>query len=133
MAFVADASVTAAWFIESQANAYTDRLLDRLADERVYVPGIWPAEFTSIFLVLERRGKLRAEQVQAILRLASRYPITVDVERVPLAKLCRLSRQYGLTAYDAMYLELAIRMDLPLCARDGALIQAVRMAGLLLE
>ncbi len=133
MAFVADASVTAAWFIESQANAYTDRLLDRLADERVYVPGVWPAEFTNIFLVLERRRKLRAEQVQAILRLASLYPITIDFESVPLAELCRLSRQYGLTAYDAMYLELAIRMELPLCARDGALVQAVRKAGLSLE
>lgn len=133
MAFVADASVTAAWFIESRASAYTDRLQDRLADEQVYVPGIWPAEFTNIFLVLERRRKIKHEQAQTILQLASRYPIIVDTETIPLARLHRLSRQHGLSAYDAMYLELALRLELPLCARDGALVRAVPRAGLSLE
>jgi len=57
----------------------------------------------------------------------------VDTDVVPLAKLHRISRQYGLTAYDAMYLELALRLDLPLCARDGALVRAVPEAGLALE
>jgi predicted nucleic acid-binding protein len=133
MAFVADASVTAAWFIEAQANAYTDRLLDRLAGEPAYVPSIWPAEFTNIFLVLERRHKLKSEQLQTILRMASRYPIIVDVETVPLERIYRISRQYGLTAYDGMYLELALRLSLPLCARDGALVRAAPQAGLSLE
>lgn len=133
MAFVADASVTAAWFIASQATTYTDRLLKRIPDEEVYVPGIWPAEFTNIFLVLERRGKLTDEQVLTILRLASRYPIIVDTGTVSLAKIHRLSEQFSLTAYDAMYLELALRLDLALCARDGALIEAVPRAGLKLE
>jgi predicted nucleic acid-binding protein len=133
MAFVADASVTAAWFIAAQANSYADRLLDRLAEEQAYVPSIWPAEFTNIFLVLERRRKLKPEQVQTILRLASHYPITVDIEAVPLEKIYRIIRQYGLTAYDAMYLELALRLGLPLCTQDSALGRAASKAGLSLE
>lgn len=37
--------------------------------------------------------------------------------------------QYKLTAYDASYLELAIRHNLPIAASDKALVKAAQAAG----
>ena len=54
MAFVADNSVIVAWFSRKQATGYTDRMLARLRSARVYVPAVWPMEFTHAMMLLER-------------------------------------------------------------------------------
>ncbi len=47
-------------------------------------------------------------------------------------RLFTLAAQYGLSAYDATYLELALRRGLPLACWDGGLKTAAEKAGLFL-
>ena len=133
MAFVADASVTAAWFLPSQSNPYTNRLLTRLADEPVRVPCVWPFEFANILAVLERRKKLTRAQVAGIVERLAPLPLAVDSAAPAAIRLLELARQHGLSAYDAGYLELALRLGIPLASSDGPLRAAAERAGILME
>jgi predicted nucleic acid-binding protein len=133
MAFVADASVTAAWFLPSQANAYTDSALARLADEPVRVPCLWPFEFANLLAVLERRKKLTRAQSAGIIERLRPLPLAVDSAPPAAGRLLELARDHALSAYDAGYLELALRLGVPLASKDGPLRAAAQRIGVLLE
>lgn len=133
MAFVADNSVIVAWFVKSQANPYTWSILERAAaGEVIHVPLLWRQEFVNAMVVLERRRRLKAaDAAQAFMELAH-MNLATDRELVDLAALADLARGFKLSAYDAAYLELAMRLRLPLACRDGPLKAALSNAGVAL-
>lgn len=133
MALVLDNSVLVGWFIPSQATPYTGRVARRASREAVMVPALWTMEFANVMLVLHRRRRLARHDVAAILKRSARLPFTVDREAVPPEELFALAEQHGISAYDASYLELAIRRGLPLATRDASLARAARAAGVLLS
>jgi len=49
--------------------------------------------------------------------------------RLALEAISSLARQNSLSLYDAVYLELAMRRNLPLASRDAALNKAARASG----
>lgn len=131
MAFVVDASVSMAWCFEQETTPYTEAVLDRLIDHGAVVPAIWPLEVTNILLVGERRQRItQAQTAQFIQRLQS-LPITVDTEAISGASgpVLALGRAQGLSAYDASYLELAMRQGLPLATQDTRLGEAAARVG----
>ncbi len=132
MAFVADANVTAAWFLPNQANAYTDAALARLANEPVRVPCLWPFEFANLLAVLERRRKLTRIQSAGIVERLAPLPLVVDSVAPAASRLLELAQEHGLSAYDAGYLELALRLGVPLASKDGPLRAAAERIGALL-
>ena len=129
MAFVADNSVVAAWFIESQSDGYSLRLLDRAAKERVHVPLIWRAEFASVLLTFAHNRRLQPAHVAAIIDHIERLGLIHDAAPPPVRALVALGQRYALGAYDACYLELALRLNLPLAVRDASLRDAAVRAG----
>ena len=130
MAFVADNSVIVAWFVQTQATSYTERMLGRLAAEPVHVPAVWPLEFANVMVQLERRRRLKPEATTAILKQVERVGLHVDGAAPAPGRLVEIARLYGLSSYDASYLELAVRLSLPLAASDGPLAVAAEKAGL---
>ena len=132
MAFVADNSIVVAWFVESQANQKTDALLDRAAAEEVYVPSIWRAEFAATLLALSHNRRLPPARVPAILDEIDRLDFVYDSGPASTHALIDTARRHSLNAYDACYLELALRLGLPLAARDAPLSKAAERAGVLL-
>ena len=56
-------------------------------------------------------------------------PIDVDRQGVAPAELLALALRFGLSAYDAAYLELALRLQLPLATADGPLRDAALASG----
>ncbi len=132
MAFVVDNSVVIAWFVGSQATAYTNRLRERARREALHAPAVWPLEFVNTLWGLQRRRLLRPHQVDEIIDRAVRLGVTVHGEPVGLASLLGLARQFTLSSYDASYLELAQRLGLPLAAKDAPLTAAAQRAGILL-
>jgi predicted nucleic acid-binding protein len=133
MAFVADNSVIVAWFVKSQANPYTWNILERAASgEAIHVPLLWRQEFVNTMVVLERRRRLKAaDATQAFAELADMNMAT-DRELVDLDALAGLARRFKLGAYDATYLELAMRLRLTFACRDGPLKAALPKAGVAL-
>jgi predicted nucleic acid-binding protein len=133
VAFVADNSVTIAWFVASQASATTDALLDRASAEAVHVPFIWRAEFASALLTLTHNRRLPPPRVPEILDEIDRLELVEDVTPPSVRLLVDISRHHALSAFDASYLELALRLRLPLAARDAPLRKAATRAGIPLE
>jgi predicted nucleic acid-binding protein len=126
MHFVVDASVTLAWCFEDEATTWTDGLLDRLRiGERIVVPAHWPAEFSNGMLMALRRRRIQPDRPALFWDELAVLPIEVESPLSPTrAKaVLALSLQYGLTVYDAAYLELAQRWGIPLATLDSALLK----------
>lgn len=122
--FVADASVTLSWCFEDEATSWTDELLNRLrAGDTIAVPAHWPTEVSNGLLVAVRRKRIAAGKPELFWDELARFPIEVEPPLSPAqAKLVLgLSQQYGLTVYDAAYLELSLRRSVPLATSDSAL------------
>lgn len=130
MAFVVDASIAIAWFVKGQATEYTNALLRRAVRERIHVPALWHAEFSNALLVLTHRRKLQPERLGGIFDEIDALDLATDTEAPAARSLADLSRRFALSAYDAMYLELAIRLGLPIAAKDGPLSTAALRAGI---
>lgn len=131
-AFVADASVAIAWIHPGQATVATTKMLQSIgAGAVVHVPTLWFLEVANALLVLTRRGKLVELERRAALGWIQRLPVKIDHEMSALAcgRLSDLAAEYALSVYDATYLELAQRLNLPLGCKDGALRSAARACG----
>lgn len=129
--FVADASVGVAWAVAAQAGEETSQLLERLASGAVLVvPGLWGLEVANSLLALHRRKRIVAADYRFALSALERLPLEVDDEGVrgAFGRISELAVEHGLSVYDAAYLELASRRQLPLASRDNALRAAAKAA-----
>lgn len=127
--FVVDCSVAIAWLFDEQADAYTEAALSALAVSCAVAPRWWGVEMLNVLLTLERRGRLTPGRVVEALRLLHRLPIRLHDSRASLVELHALALRYGLTSYDALYLDTALATSLPLATRDKALVQAATDTG----
>lgn len=125
-AFVLDSSVALAWALPDEGDQAADALLDRLTQEDAIVPPIWPLEVGNVLLVAVRRQRVRSEDLDRIVSQLAMLPIQVDEDSTDraLAEVLALAAQHGLTTYDAAYLELAQRRQLPLATLDRRLREA---------
>ena len=129
--FVLDCSVTMAWAFHDESSTTALAVVDRAAEELVAVPGIWPLEVCNALLVALRRGRFSDEDVPGFLGLVTALSPVVDEQAQGhvFDKVLPLARQYGLSSYDAAYLELALRKKAPLATLDAGLAGAARAAG----
>jgi predicted nucleic acid-binding protein len=126
--FVVDASVSAAWFLPDEATPATEAALQATATQDVWVPSIWLLEIGNLLLSAQRRRRITAEKRRELAAAAAALRIRVDREPVAITALDELAARHSLSAYDAAYLELAIRRGLPLATLDEALVAAMGKA-----
>ena len=131
-ALVVDCSATMAWFMPDEGNPETEAVRVRVTDEGAVVPALWPIEVGNTFLLAVRYGRMSAEQRTNALRGLTALPIEIDKETLTHAweSTSALAERFRLTLYDACYLELAQRRNLPLATLDGDLRAAGEALGL---
>ncbi len=124
--FVVDNSVVMSWCFEDEDHSYSDGVLDSLAESRALVPSVWPLEVSNVLLVAERRARLTQADSTRFIALLSELPILVEQEPPErmMGEILALAREYGLSSYDASYLDLAMRKGLPLATTDKKLTEA---------
>ena len=130
---VIDASVAiAAIPVEDRTQEARD--IVRRAVAGLVVPFLWPVEVGNVLLLGERRGRFSAERLVAHMRYLAAMPVTVDHEGPNHAwsATMELARRHRLTVYDAAYLELAVRLRVPLATFDAALARAAGAEGVTL-
>ena len=130
-AFVVDASVSAAWFLPDEATPETEAALHATATHEVWVPALWLLEVGNLLLSAHRRKRITADKRRELAAAAAALRIKVDREPVAITALDDIAASHGLTAYDAAYLELALRRGLALATLDDALVHAMAKAGVL--
>lgn len=129
-AFVVDCSACLPWYIEDEASEFCNQLARALPTSTVWVPVLWRMEFSNALINAERRKRMTRERRCAVLAHVDQLPLRVDGEHPSLSQLSEIADAHALTAYDAVYLELAARRKLPLATLDAALVKAARMARL---
>ena len=131
--FVLDASVALAWFVDRPTAPYADHIRELLMrGDRALVPPLWKLEIANGFLVAERRGVLTpSDTVEALehLDIVIAQAIENTEDSVSMRRALNAGRKFGLTAYDAVYLDTALGQDLPLATLDRQLKAAASKAG----
>jgi predicted nucleic acid-binding protein len=131
MQFVLDCSVAISWCLVDENNDYANAILAIMPDAEAFVPGIWSLEIANVLLVAERRNRITQEQSEQAIVLLQSLLIQVDTatDAFALGATLALGRNVGLAAYDAAYLELALRLGLPLATLDTRLADAATRCG----
>ncbi len=127
MSFVLDSSVSLAWCFEDERTDAADVLLERVVNEGAVAPSLWPLEVLNALAMAERRNRIDAEQRQRLTGFLRDLPVAIDNETASQswAVTSQLAARHRLTLYDTAYLELALRLGLPLATLD----QELRAAG----
>ena len=126
---VVDASIAAAWFLKDEEDPRAYAALENVLSDRGFVTQHWRFEVCNALLRAERRGRATANEVGTHLLRLSELPINTDTE-LDLDATFALARMHGLSFYDAAYLELAKRYQIPLATLDSALERAAAAEGL---
>ncbi|MEM9273676.1 MAG: type II toxin-antitoxin system VapC family toxin [Cyanobacteria bacterium P01_F01_bin.143] len=132
--FVLDCSVSISWIFSDEHSDYAESVLRLLEDQQAIVPSIWLLEIANVLLVGERRGRITQEQTSQALLLLDALDIVIDdkTDQQAFSETLILGRKQGLAAYNAAYLELAIRLKLPLATLDKRLATVANHCGVMI-
>ncbi len=130
--FVLDVSACLTWCCEDEQTPFTDQLLELAASgSSLYVPAVWPFSIVNALVQAVRRKRIpedRAKEFPEQLKMFS-----FRIEPAPLlsdlGRLEELSTSHQITSYDAAYLDLALRSNLPLASLDDRLRKAAEAEG----
>lgn len=128
---VLDASMTMSWHFPDETSSQTEAIHDEIIERGAVVPVHWRIEIANAFATAVRHGRLAPQfRGEALARLED-LPVEVDAEsaRNTWGATQDICDRYRLTAYDALYLELAIRRGLKLATLDRKLADAAKSAG----
>jgi predicted nucleic acid-binding protein len=131
MSLVLDASLTLSWYFEDERKSAVDAVLDQVAADGAVVPSLWRIEVANGFQTALRRKRIDADFRDRALQHLGLLPIAVDAETDTYVwtSTLQIADRFGLTVYDAAYLELAQRRSLPLASLDKELSEASRALG----
>lgn len=134
MNFVLDNSVTMRWYFGDgtpRELGYARDVLDAMKAASALVPVTWGLEVSNVIARAEARALVTEARSEVFLEMLAGADIAVDTATFPhaLTSTLHLARRFRLSAYDASYLELALREGLPLATLDDDLQKAAKRAG----
>ncbi|MGA9797160.1 MAG: type II toxin-antitoxin system VapC family toxin [Rhizomicrobium sp.] len=129
-ALVIDSSIALSFVLPDEDDEIAKSAMEIVASRGALAPLHWPLEVANGLLVAQRRQRMDDASRRKSLHDFAALPIELDVETNAFAwnDIGDLAERYRLTAYDAAYLELAMRARLPLATLDNELISAARKA-----
>lgn len=129
---VIDSSVALAAVFDDETSDYADSAIVELRESPGLVPSLWLLEVGNALLVAERRGRIDEFGCSMALELLRELPLRVeqDLTNARLDRVVALARRRGISSYDAAYLEMAIRLSIPLATLDERLRAAARAEGI---
>ena len=131
MSFVLDATVALSWAFRGEGGGYVEDVLAELEDREARVAAVWPVEVSNGLAAAERLGRLEPADTTSFLSLLMALPIQVDQgeTRRVFDAVHRLARTHDIPSSDASYLDLALRLGVPLATLDARLWNAAGREG----
>lgn len=131
--FVLDSSIALAMLLPDEQSEAADALALRFLEGSVPVPTIWPLEVRNALLSAFRQKRLTGTEMDERLRVLAQFPVEVEppAGEDALNRMLALARRYGISIYDASYVDLAKQRAVPLATSDKRLrsvCAAVRVA-----
>lgn len=131
MAVVPDVSAILGQALDDEDATFAESVIAAIAHDEAIVPTLFWYEIRNVLVMAERRKRIAAARTTAFLSDLALLPFSVD-DLPREASVLALARRRSLTVYDATYLELAQRHDVPLATLDQALMAAARKEGVAL-
>ena len=132
MALVVDASIALAWALPDESSAYADAVLAVVERDGLRVPTLWAREVANGLAVAHLRKRITSAEENAFLTALSQLRIDVEEASSALTVVrdgTAAAMRYGLTAYDAAYVDLASRERLTLATLDKDMRKAAEQSG----
>ncbi|MGL4729852.1 MAG: type II toxin-antitoxin system VapC family toxin [Bosea sp. (in: a-proteobacteria)] len=125
-----DASFALAMVLPDESGPASE-VMEHVLSRGVCVPPHWPLEIANGCLVASRRGRLSEPELARVLGDIVALSPEIEAAEVigPSGSVMTLARQHGLSAYDAAYLDLAVRRNTALASLDKALKRAATSLG----
>jgi len=121
------------WCLIDETNSYANAVLNSFNTDgaEALTPQLWSLEVANVLLVAERRGRITQAQTTRVITLLQALPIVIDLQTAQRAMgdTLALGRSLNISAYDAAYLELAMREGLPLATIDERLAKVANSCG----
>lgn len=130
--FVLDCSVTMAWCFLDETSSYAKRARAMLEDNEAKVPMLWPIEVANTLCIAERQKRINKYESMRFKSLLNELPISLDDKTASkaLEDTLDIARNINITVYDATYLELALRDNIPIATLDKKLQKAAQHIGI---
>lgn len=128
MTLVVDASMTIAWLFDDERTPAAHNVMMQVVADGAIVPSLWRLEVANVLRNAVRRGRCDEAFADRTLERLDCLKFNIDdkTDEHAWGATRALSREQGLTPYDASYLELAIRTGFPLASCDGELLAAAK-------
>jgi len=124
------------WWSHGSSSVRPRRIPERYSFERgenrSRAPPLLQIEFAGALTRLAHRRKIMLAAIGDILTEFETLDLVIDKTPPTARTIATVCRRYALSAYDATYFELAMRLGLPLAAKDAPLAEAARKAGVTL-
>ena len=133
--FVLDCSVVLAWCLPDEQSDYAAQTLDLLLDQQAIVPPLWHLEVMNVLLMAQRRNRLEKDKISNILQTLSNLNISTDKKHIEINEpnFISFAVKHQITSYDAAYLYLARRENIPLATLDKKMKQIAQNLGVFLQ
>ena len=130
--WVLDCSFAAALALPDKSSSRVQAFFLKHFGTELWVPTLWWHELANVLSVAERRRIFTRADVENAISLYGQFALRTDkTENMEyVRRLCEITRLYGLSAYDASYLELAVRQRAALATLDGQLLDAAKKSGI---
>lgn len=117
---VIDASAVASWLLPDETSGAYAEILQ---NGELHAPVLFWAEMRNILVISGRRGRLTDNMVSEAISILD--ALNVNLDNAPDGnRVLQLARGHDLTVYDAIYLELALRLQTPFLTLDKKLAKA---------
>lgn len=133
MSLVVDASIALAWALPDESSVYAEAALVAVEREGMRVPQLWAWEIANGLTVAYVRKRINSADEHAFFTALSHLHIELEEAISPLVAVrgaTAAARHYGLTAYDAAYVDLAFRERLSLATLDMPMRRAAEQSGI---
>jgi predicted nucleic acid-binding protein len=133
--FVLDCSVALAWCLPDEQSDYATQTFDLLLDQQAIVPSLWHLEVINVLLMAQRRNRLEKNKISNILQTLSHLNISTDKKHIEINEpnFISFAVKHQITSYDAAYLYLARRENIPLATLDKKMKQIAQNLGVFLQ
>ncbi len=127
--FLLDASIALGAFFEDEQDEYSLGVWRTLVEVPAYVPALWPLEMGNILSRAMRAGRISAEALEQCWARLDVVGLRVLDIQGDARHWTQRAADWGLSAYDACYLDTALQQHLPLATKDKQLAEAARRVG----
>ena len=124
--FILDCSVYMSWCLNEKTVKTSSKILKSIIKNEIIVPGLWAYEVINILTISVRRNKLTVAETYSLINDIQLLPIEFDKPTTEnLSNIFNIANEHNLSAYDAAYIELALRTNTQIASFDKEVIKDV--------